>query len=136
MLKKEVSYIDYDGNRRQETLYFNMNKAEIAAMQVKMDGKYIGHLKDLVANNKIESLFDFFRGLVLDSYGKKSEDGRRFVKNAQLREEFEQSIPFSDILIDLLTDGDKMSNFTRNILPPDLITEAGGLDAQAIPPIS
>lgn len=135
MLKKEVSYVDYDNNKRTDTIYFNMTKAEIAAMQVKMDGKYIDYLKDLVAGNHIEKLFNVFRNLVLDSYGVKSEDGRRFVKSAELRADFEASIPFSDMLVDLITDPDKMSAFTRAILPADMVTD-GDINAKAIPAIS
>ncbi|MBD5135263.1 MAG: hypothetical protein HDT39_04780 [Lachnospiraceae bacterium] len=129
MLKKEFTYTDYDGNTQTETAYFNMTKAEIAAMQVKMDGKYIDHIKALVAGEHVEQLFNIFRELVLDSYGKKSEDGRRFVKNPDLRADFEASIPFSDMLIDLLSSPDKMSAFTKSILPPDMVTNGGEVNA-------
>lgn len=136
MLKKEFIYVDYDGNSQTETAYFNMTKAEIAAMQVKMDGKYIDYLQDLVKGNHIEELFGIFRELVLDSYGRKSDDGKRFVKNAELRADFEASIPFSDMLIDLISDGDKMSAFTKAILPPDMVKSGGEINAPAIATVS
>lgn len=136
MLKKEFTYTDYDGKTQIEVGYFNMTKAEIAAMQVKMDGKYIDYLQDLVAGNHIEKLFNIFRELVLDSYGKKSDDGKRFVKTPELRADFEASIPFSDMLIDLISSGDKMSAFTKAILPADMVTSGGEFNAPSIPPVS
>lgn len=119
MLIKTFEYTDYNGDKQVETLYFNLNKAEIAAMQVRMDGKFIDHLKDLVEGNKIEALFGFFRDLVLDSYGEKSEDGKRFHKSPEMRQEFEESIPFSELIVELMESTEKVKTFTRGILPPD-----------------
>lgn len=119
MLTKTFQYTDYNGDSRVETLYFNMNKAEIAAMQVRMDGKFIDHLKDLVEGKKIEALFNFFRDIVLDSYGEKSEDGKRFYKTPEMRTDFEASIVFSELMAELMQDRKKVIAFTRAILPPD-----------------
>lgn len=136
MLKKEFTYTDYDGNAQHEIGYFNMTKAEIAAMQVKMDGKYIDYLQDLVAGNHIEKLFNIFRELVLDSYGKKSDDGKLFVKTPELRANFEASIPFSDMLINLISSGDEMSAFVKAILPADMVMSGGEINATSITPVS
>lgn len=136
MLKKEFTYTDFDGNQRTETGYFNMTKAEIAAMQVKMDGKFIDYLQDLVRGNHIEKLFHIFSDLVLDSYGEKSEDGRRFVKNAQIREDFKSSMMYSEMIVDLISAPEKMSAFTRSILPADMVSKAGELNAPAIAPLN
>lgn len=136
MLKKVVNYTDFDGNPVVETLYFNLNKSEIATLQVRMDGKFIDYLKDLVSGNRIEKLFHIFRDdILLGSYGKKSEDGRRFIKNQQLREEFESSLAFDAVFTELLTDPQKQSEFVREILPPDM-TAGGEVNAEAITPIS
>lgn len=120
MLKRTVSYVDYNGNNQTDIVYFNMTKSEISRMQVKMDGKYIDHLQDLVEGRHVEELYDVFYNLVLDAYGEKSEDGKRFIKTPAMRSEFEQSIAFDTILAELIGDMDKMSEFSRKILPPDM----------------
>lgn len=119
MLIKTISYVDYDGNHQTDTCYFNMTKAEIAAMQVRMDGKFIDHLQELVKGNHVEALFGFFRDMVLDAYGEKSSDGKHFYKSPESRKEFEYSIAFSELLTELMQDKKAVSNFTRAILPPD-----------------
>ena len=119
MLIKTIEYVDYDGNHQKDTCYFNMTKAEIAALQVRMDGKFIDYLKKLVDGEKVEELFNYFREIVLDSYGEKSLDGKHFYKNSKMREEFESSIAFSEFLTELLQDQKKVAAFTRAILPPD-----------------
>lgn len=133
MLKKEISYTDYNGEKQTDVCYFNMNKAELGRMQVKMDGKYLDYLKSLIEKKRIEALYDFFYNLVLDAYGEKSDDGKRFVKNTSMRSDFENSVAFSEILIDIIGDADKMASFTRSILPADMVTAEGGVDVKAIP---
>lgn len=119
MLKKTVTYTDYNGRQQTEEHYFSLNKAELMRLRVKMDGKYIDYIQTLVAEEKVEGLFDFFYNLVLDAHGYKSEDGKRFVKNQAMRDEFEASIAFSEILMEYLNNAEAMSSFTRAILPPD-----------------
>lgn len=119
MLVKTFKYTDYNGNPQEETLYFNMTKAEIIAFQVRMDGKFIDYLKQLVSGNKVEELFGYFKEIVLNSYGEKSSDGKRFYKNDKMREDFEASIVFSELIADLMTDTKQVAAFTRAILPPD-----------------
>lgn len=132
MLTKTITYTDLNGVEQTETHLFNMNKAELGRMQVKMDGKYIDYLQQLVDGKKIEALYDFFYNLVLDSYGEKSEDGKHFYKDAERRANFECSVAFSEILIDTIGDADKMSAFTKGILPPDMVTKAGDVRVEAI----
>lgn len=119
MIAKTIEYVDYNGNSQKETCYFNMTKAEIAAMQVRMNGKFIDHLKSLIDGHQVEDLFKYFRELVLDSYGEKSEDGKRFHKTPEMRNEFEESIAFSEMITELLQDPNKVRVFAKGILPPD-----------------
>lgn len=135
MLRKEITYTTLNGEKVTDICYFNMTKAEIAAMQVKMDGKFIDYLKDLVAGNHVEALFNIFRDIVLDSYGERSADGKRFVKGPDKRAEFEYSLAFSELFVDLIQNSEKMSAFTRAILPADMV-KAGDLDAASVPAIS
>lgn len=120
MLRRDVSYTDFNGNSRTETVYFHLSKTEIGRMQVKMDGKYIDHLKMLVEGKHVEQLYDIFYNLILDSYGEKSEDGSRFVKTPEKRAAFEQSIVFDMLFSELITDMDKMADFTKKVIPSDM----------------
>ncbi len=133
MLKKTITYTDLNGEKQTDVCYFNMNKAELGRMQVKMDGKYLDYLKSLIEKKRIEALYDFFYNLVLDSYGEKSDDGLRFNKSPEMRWKFECSVAFSEILMDIIGDKDKVADFTKGILPPDMLTSAGDINAAAIP---
>lgn len=134
MVRKEVTYTDYNGEQQTDILYFNLNKAELGKLQMRMDGKFLDNLQLLAEKRKVTDLYDFVYNLLLDSYGERTADGKRFLKNREMREEFENSIAFSEALMDVIADTDKMSEFIRNILPPDMVTKAGAVDAKALPP--
>lgn len=133
MLRKEISYTDYDGNPQKDVLYFNLNKAEVGKLQMRMDGKFIDYLQALIERKRIEALYDFFYNLLLDSYGEKDPSGKKFIKSKEIRDDFENSIAFSEALMDIIDNTENMSAFTKGILPADMITSAGGINAKAIP---
>ena len=90
MLKQPVSYEDFDGNIQNETLYFNLTRMELIALQScygKEDmEKYI---ETLIADKDLEKMYELLNDVVLTSYGIRSEDGKRFIKNDEIREEFQ-----------------------------------------------
>lgn len=120
MLKREINYVDLDRNSRTDTAYFHLSNAEIGRMQVKMDGKYIDYLKALVEGKHVEKLYDIFYNLILDSYGEKSPDGKRFIKSPEMRKDFELSVAFDTLFSELITDMDKMSDFTKRVIPSNV----------------
>ena len=46
-----------------------------------------------------------------------SDDGKRFIKNEQLREEFSQTEAYSDLFMELASDADAASAFVNGIIP-------------------
>lgn len=132
MYRMTTKYLDYEGNNQEDVLYFNLNKAEVGKLQMRMDGKFIDYLQNLIEKRRIEDLYDFFYNLLLDSYGEKDPSGKKFIKSKQIRDDFENSIAFAEALMEIIGDVDKMSAFTKGILPADMVT-AGGIDVKAIP---
>lgn len=127
MLKKTVTYTDFDGNERTEELYFNLTKAELMELQMSEIGGLEKRLKGIImAQNGVE-IMKFFKDIFLNSYGVKSPDGRRFIKNDEVREDFEQTEAYSQLFMELVTDADKMADFIKGVIPSDL---AGQVDEE------
>ena len=124
MIKKTVTYDDYNGFSRTEDFYFNLTKAEVMEMQLSTVGGLDTMLKKLVASNDMPSIIKVFKELVLKAYGEKSPDGRRFIKNDELRAEFEQTEAYSIIFMELATDDKAASEFINGIVPKDLADQA------------
>ena len=124
MIKKTVTYDDYNGFSRTEDFYFNLTRAEVMEMQLSTVGGLDTMLKKLVATNDMPSIIKVFKDLVLKAYGEKSPDGRRFIKNDELRAEFEQTEAYSIIFMELATDDKAASEFINGIVPKDLADQA------------
>lgn len=120
MLKKEITFTDYNGNPRKETFWFNLNKAEITRMQLERAGGLDKKLEKISEKQDVPAIIETFRKLILDSYGEKSDDGRRFIKNAQLSKEFEETEAFSELFMELCTDAKAAADFVNGILPADM----------------
>lgn len=120
MLKETITYTDYNGNTRTEDFWFNLSKAEIIELESSASGGLSKMLEDLVKSNDNRLMVDIFKRIILKAYGKKSEDGRRFIKNAEIREEFEQTEAYSDLFMKLASDADAAAAFVNGIIPKDL----------------
>lgn len=120
MLKRTITFEDFDGNSRSEDFYFNLSKAEVAEMELSQQGGFSNYLKRIIDEQDAPTLVQLFKDLVLKSYGRKSDDGRRFIKSDELREEFAQTNAYSELFIALATDAEEASAFINGILPADL----------------
>lgn len=119
MLKKTVTYIDFDGNERTEDFFFNLTEQEIAEMELSTEGGLGNFINKAVAAKSQVELIELFKKLILAAYGVKSADGRRFVKNDVVREDFMSTQAFSDIYMELVQDADKASAFFNGIVPKE-----------------
>ena len=120
MLTKTVKYTDYNGNERTETLNFHLTKAEIAEMELSMPGGMSATIQRIIEAQDTKELIAIFKDLLLKSYGVKSPDGRRFIKNDELREEFSQTEAYSEMFMELATDAKAASDFVNGIVPADM----------------
>jgi hypothetical protein len=120
MLKKTITYTDYDGNSRTEDFYFNLTKTEIIEMELSVDGGISKMIEKLVATHDQKRIMDMFKELVLKAYGEKSPDGRRFIKTDDLRDSFAQTEAYNLFFMELATDTDAAITFVNGIVPQDL----------------
>ena len=123
MFKKTLTYTDYEGKQIKEDFYFNLSKAEILEMQLEVDGGFDAKLQRIVDAKDLPSIIKIFKDFILRSYGVKSDDGKRFIKSDKLREEFSQSIAYSEIFMEFATNAESGSVFINSIIPQDLLKE-------------
>lgn len=117
MLKKTIKYVDFDGVERSEDFYFNLTKAEVAEMEMSTTGGLEKLLNKIVAEQDNKRIVEIFKDLILRSYGEKSLDGKRFIKNNELRENFSQTQAYSELFVELATNTEAATNFVNGIVP-------------------
>lgn len=117
MLIKEVKYTDYNDVERTEKLHFHLSKAELAEMELSVDGGLSAKLKRITETLNGPEIVKFFKEFILKSYGVISDDGRTFRKSEEARMDFEQSEAYSELFMELITDPDKATEFLQGIIP-------------------
>ena len=120
MHKETITYEDYNGNERTEDFYFNLSKAELAAMELSTQGGFKGKVLKMIAAQDTPTLIQIFKDLILKSFGVKSDDGRRFEKSEELSVEFSQTEAYSVLFMKLATDSDAAATFINEIVPKDI----------------
>lgn len=120
MLKKTVTYVDYNGVERTEDFYFNLSKAEVTEMELSVEGGFSKMLEEIVKSNDNARILELFKEMVLKAYGEKSADGRRFVKSKELSEAFSQTEAYSEIFMELAMDEKAAAAFVNGIMPSNL----------------
>ena len=124
MLKKTITYTDFNGIERSEDFYFNLTKAEIMEMEMGTIGGLSEMINKIIAAKDVPAIIKLFKELVLKAYGVKSDDGKRFIKNDTVRDEFAQTEAYSELFMELATDSDKAAAFVNGIVPADVAAEA------------
>ena len=120
MLKKTITYTDYDGVERTEDFYFNFTEAELMEWQLVTNGGLTSYVQKIVDAKDQPRLITLFKELLLKSYGIKSDDGRRFIKSDKISEEFSQSPAYSILYMELVTDDKVAADFVNGIIPAKL----------------
>ena len=120
MLKKTITYTDYNGVERTEDSYFNLTKAEIMEMELTTTGGLAEMINRIIPAKDAPAIITVFKDLILKAYGEKSPDGKRFIKSKELSEAFSQTEAYSILFMELATDADAAAKFINGIVPaPD-----------------
>lgn len=120
MLKKTITYPDLDGNPVTEDFYFNLSKAEIAEMELSHKDGLSGYLNTIVESQDGSEIIATFKTIIATSVGVRSEDGKRFIKNDEIRDNFLQTNAYSELFMELATNAEAAAEFIRGIVPADL----------------
>lgn len=116
MLKKTIKFIDYAGNERTEDHYFNLNKSEATKMELSTTGGLTQMIENIIAAQDNPAIIKIFEDLILKSYGKKSPDGRRFMKSEEISRDFMETEAYDQLFMELITDPKKAAAFVNGVI--------------------
>ena len=123
MIKKTITYTDYNGNQRTENFYFNLTKAEVTRMEMSVQGGMAEMIDRIIAAQDAPSLIDTFEKMIQKSYGVKTPDGRGFIKRPEDLESFMSTEAYSELFMELVTDAAAAAEFVNGIMPNDIETK-------------
>lgn len=121
MYAKTIKYVDYNDIPREETFYFNLNRAELLKMMVTDSDATLDQVFEYFKQTRnSKKLLAMIEDLIKASFGIKSADGKSFIKTPEYLNMFVQSEAYSELLTELLGDADKAADFFLKILPKNL----------------
>lgn len=120
MLKKAITYVDYNGVERTESFYFNLSKAELIEMEYGTVGTFTSMIQNIIDAQDEPELIKLFKSLILKSYGKKSADGRRFEKSEEISKDFSETEAYVILFMELARDSKAAYEFVNGLIPADI----------------
>ena len=130
MLKKTITYTDYNGMERKEDFYFNISKAELMELELGTSGGIHQKIERLQQTLEGPEIMKLFKELITMSICEKSPDGKRLLKSKEISDNFLQTEAYSELFMELMSDPEKATAFMKAVLPN--IQEA----ANPIPPVT
>ena len=130
MLKKIITYTDYNNVERTEPFYFNLSKAELMEMELGVTGGMTEMLDKIIAAKDAPSLMKTFKEMIMKSYGIKSDDGKRLIKSEELSIAFTQTEAYSVLFMELITDDKAAADFVNGIIPNEIKDKVADQAAQ------
>ena len=126
MLSKEITYEKCDGTKITEEFLFNFSKAELISLEMSEEGGISKLIEKISKEKNNKKLYEFFERLILESYGKISEDGKTFEKSKKIRKAFKQSDAYTQLVLEFLGDNsaEVVAAFLEGVFPSDLVNEA------------
>ena len=130
MLKKVITYTDYNGVERTEPFYFNLSKAELMEMELGVTGGMTEMLDKIITAKDAPSLMKTFKEMIMKAYGVKSDDGKRLIKSEELSIAFTQTEAYSVLFMELITDDKAAADFVNGIIPNEIKDKVADQTAQ------
>lgn len=121
MLKKTITFRDYNGVEHTNDFYFHLSRAEILEMEVSKDEGLQEYLQRIVQEKDNRKILAVFKSIILKAYGVKSPDGKLFIKSQEVKDAFEQSEAYVELFMELCLNESSAVNFVNGILPENLV---------------
>ena len=130
MLKKTITYTDYDNNERTEDFYFNLSRAEVMELEFGYTGGMTKLIEQMVNTQDTARIMEMFKKIIMASYGEISLDGKKFIKSPELALAFTQTEAYSELFMELLQDPKRFAEFIAAVIPSAHM-DAGAIEAAA-----
>ena len=116
MLKKTLTYTDFNGEEQTETIMFHLSKEELIDLELSFDGGLDAEIKKAVDTKDNKGIMRMFTMLLINAYGEKSEDGRYFVKSEDSKHLFKSSAAYQALYFELISDTDSAIAFFKGVI--------------------
>lgn len=122
MLKRQVTFTDFDGNQRVQPLYFNLTKFEWLELEQSVPDGFSVMLQAALETEDTNTTVNLLKKLILTAYGERTAEGA-FVKTDDKAIQFSKSEQFSALFWELVNDPAASEQFFTGLIPADQLPE-------------
>lgn len=116
MLKKTITYEDFEGEEVTRDFFFNMTRAEFLEFVSEMPGYDIeAYLTRLAESNDKAAMLKLLKDLIARSYGERKDD--LFIKSPDITASFLSSEAYSELLFAMAENLDLAVGFFNGVMP-------------------
>ena len=130
MLKKSITYTDFNDTERTRDFYFNLSKAELTEMEIGQRGGMETYLTNIVNNGDEQKILDVLKRFIGASYGVRSDDGSEFIKNLEGWESFKGGGAYDALFMEMVENNNLILTFMTEIIPAELRSAAAAKRAE------
>lgn len=131
MFTTTVTYNDFNDNPITEKLYFHMMAPEFVDLEFNpsFEGGLGTYVREAMKSGEGAKVYTFFKLLIVNSYGLRSEDGSEFVKKPEFTEKFLNSRAYEEFFMWLVEDPKNAEQFWNGIMPAKLADKVATIEA-------
>lgn len=123
MVRKNITYVDFDGQERTDAFYFNLSEAELMDIELDYGGNMSAAMNTMLERHDVKGVLGVIAKMIRKAYGEKTADGKRFMKNQELTDSFVTTEAYSTLLIELLNDENELEKFMAAVMPSKMREE-------------
>lgn len=120
MVKKNITYNNYEGQPETKTFYFNLSRFEWLELEAYTKGGLTDNLKHALETNNLKKTIDLLKRIILRAYGERDLETGEFIKNDDLAIKFSKTEAFSELFYELAYDEKKSNEFFSGLIPFEL----------------
>ena len=136
MIRKTLTYLDYEGQEHTKDFYFSLNQTEFALMNNRLPGGFDAYLKRIQEDHNEEKLLDLLTMFIVEGYGIRESDDDFVKEDEQGRKlgmRFKCTEACDNLITELLEKENNIGAFLIGMLPKSIQkkADAGMKDALA-----
>lgn len=124
MLKKTITYTDYNGTERTEDFYFNLTETECVELETSINGGLSALINKIIQTNDHNELIQLWKKIIYLAYGEKSLDGKHFVKTKEVKDNFTYTEAYNKLFMELSRNAQAGTDFINGIIPQKAVQNA------------
>ena len=120
MIKKTITFEDYNGEDRTKDFYFHMNQVEFSKLNGEVPGGIEKRMQKIIEDRDEDALLRIIDLIVSRSYGE-FDEADEFTKVSKtgrpLYEKFVNTDAYDQLIIELIQNEDNIVTFLKSIMP-------------------